>query len=148
MADILRPATIALSLFVFGSCTSTKAPDPAAQTLVESVAASHQDIVRLTVHAVPTGEQDYKAVASTLASKLGQPSDPEDLKAIRTGEVVVLEESGGLDVTVPIRLQNGRHTAAAGVTIKAGIARDAAIAEAKAIASELERGLTNATMKK
>ena len=148
MTIILRPAAIALTLVFFGSCAAPKAPDPTAQSLVESVAANNKDVVRLTVHAIPAGEKDYKAVASTLASKLGQPSDAEDLKAINTGEVVVLEESAGLDVTVPIRMQGGRHTAAAGVTIKSGVAREAAITQAKAIAAEIDRGLTATPMKK
>ena len=148
MYSAARTAVFALTLLPLCSCGATPAPDPAAQTLVESIAGKHDNVVRLTVHAIPSGGSDYKAVASTLSSKLGQPSDPEDLKAIKSGEVVVLDESGAIDVTIPIRMKDGRPTAAAGVTMKAGMDRDAAIVAAKAIATEIDRGLQEASMKK
>ena len=147
MTSPIGSATLALSLFLLGSCAAT-APDPSAQTLVESLAGKNENIVRLTVHAIPAGGADYTAVASTLASKLGKPSDPEDLQAIRGGEVVVLDEPGAIDVTVPIRMRDGAHTAAAGVTMNASMGRDAAIVAARSIATEIEKGLIENTKKK
>ena len=141
MSSTIRFSVFALSLLFLGSCASTTALDPSAQTLLESLASKNGNVVRLTVHAIPAGGADYKAVASTLASKLGKSSDPEDLKAIKSGEVVVLEESGGIDVTVPIQSKGGRYTAAAGVTMKSAMGRDAAIQAAKAIATQIDRGL-------
>ena len=147
MSSTVRSAMFALLLFPLYSCTAT-APDPAAQTLVETLASQHENLARLTVHAIPSGGKEFQAVASTLASKLGKSSDPEDLKAIKTGELVVLDEDGSFDVTVPIGMKNGSHTAAAGVTMKAGMDRNAAIVAAKAIAAEIDHGLMRATTKK
>ena len=136
-----RCSVFVLTLAFLASCETTAPLDSKAQTLVESLAGKNDNIVRLTVHAIPAGETDYKAVASTLASKLGKPSDPEDLEAIQTGEMVVLDEPGGIDVTIPIGMKDGKHTVAAGVTMKAGMGREAAIAAAKAIAAEVDLGL-------
>jgi hypothetical protein len=144
MSTAIRSAFFALGLFFLASCASTSALDQNAQALLETLAAKNENVVRLTVHAVPAGEKDYKAVASTLESKLGQPSDPEDLKAIESGEVVVLEESGAIDVTVPIQNEGGRFTAATGVTMNSAMGRDAAIEAAKAIAAEIDRDLSKA----
>ena len=116
MSNFRHLTAVALSAALLASCAETTAPDPAAQTVIETLATKNANVVRLTVHAIPTGGTDYKAVASTLSSKLGKVSDPEDLRAIQSGEVVVLEEPGGVDVTVPIGKQNGKHTAAVGVT--------------------------------
>lgn len=143
-----RSAVLALSLMSLVSCATTTALDPNAQSLVESIAGANDNVLRLSVHAIPAGETGYKAVASTSAAKLNKVSDPEDLKAIETGEIQVLDEPGGIDVTVPIGMQNGKHTVAAGVTLKAGMGREAAIAAAKAIASQLDGGLMNAASKK
>ena len=141
MANLLRPTAIALSLVFLGSCAAHKAPDPHAQKLVETIAAEHKDVTRPSVHAKPAGKTDYIYIASTEASRRAKTSDPEDLKAIQTGQMVVLEENGGFDVTVPICQMNSAYTAAAGVTFKPGVAREAAVAQAKAIASSLNSGM-------
>ena len=146
-SSTVRSAMFALLLFPLGSCATT-APDPAAQTLVETLAGKHENLVRLTVHAIPSGGEEYTAVASTLPSKLGAASDPEDLKAIKTGEMVVLEEPGGIDVTIPIGMKDGAYTVAAGVTMKTGMTRNEAIVAARAIAAELDQSMMNAKMKK
>jgi len=132
---------LALSLVVLGSCARTPAPDPDAQELVEAIAGRNDKVVRLTVHAMLPGKTSYMAVASTSSKKRGQPSDPEDLRAIRTGQVIVMNEPGGIDVTVPIAMKNGAYTAVAGVTMSDSMDREAAIAAAKNIAAEVERGL-------
>jgi hypothetical protein len=136
------PVAMALVLFAAG-CKST-APDPVAQSLVESMAASDPDIVRLTVHMAPKEGEACCAVASTAPDKLGQPSDPEDLRAIESGEVVVLDEPGAVDVTVPVMATATGHDAAVGVTLKSGpdADRTALIARAKRIAMAVESGLT------
>jgi hypothetical protein len=141
MAHILRPTVIALSLLILGSCAAPQPSDPSAQALIESMMPEHKDVTRLTVHAKPADAKGYIAVASSLPSKLGAVSDPEDLKAINTGEVVVLDEAGAFDVTVPICQKNSAYTAAAGVTFKTGIAREAAVAQAKAIAASINSGM-------
>ena len=133
-----------LALCLIVSCVS--APDPLAQSLVESIASRNKDIVRLSVHAIPDGGTEYMAVASTSSEKLGKPSDPEDLQAVETGEIIVLDEPGGIDVTVPILRFEGEATAAAGVTVNADLGRDAAIQLAQEVAVQIEQGMINGGM--
>jgi hypothetical protein len=128
---------------VLGACSTNPAPSPSTQALVDELAARNPDIVRLTVHQSPSGGGASVAVASTLASKRGKPSDPEDLQALASGRNVVLQEPGAIDVTVPILPRNGKHTAVAGVTLKAaaGARQEALVARAEAIAQELARAI-------
>jgi len=127
-----------LFVVMLGACASTKAPYPAAQDIVNDVAANHPELVRLTLHAVPAGTECTQ-VASTAEARRGKPSDPEDLKAMKTGQQVVLDEPGAIDVTVPILRVNGKPTAVAGVTLRMeeGANRAALVNKAGKIANEL-----------
>jgi hypothetical protein len=108
---------LALSALLVSACQSTpSAPCADTQAIVESVAKMHPEIARLTVHTTPAGGSGPIAVASTMAEKLGKPSDPEDLKAMAKNLTVTMEEVGSYDVTVPICMKNGKATAAVGVT--------------------------------
>jgi len=131
---------LALTLAACAS-TSSSSPYPAAQAVVDAVAARHADCTRLTVHAAPQGRTTLVQVASTMPERRGKPSDPEDQTAMRTGEMVVLDEPGAIDVTVPILVEAGSPGAIAGVTLKAPAGADRAglISSARAIAGELER---------
>jgi hypothetical protein len=115
----------------------------AAQKIVDGVAAEHADLQRLTLHAVPAGKTECTQIASTMAARRGKPSDPEDLEAMKSGEEIVLDEPGAIDVTVPILMKDGKPTAIAGVTLKMeeGEDREALLTEARAIAKELESGV-------
>lgn len=130
---------LALSLlFVVAGCKSTPAaPCADTQAVVDKVAAAHPDLVRLTVHAVPPQGGAMCAVASTSADKLGKPSDPEDHRALESGETVVLDEAGAVDYTVPVRQKDGKYTAVVGVTLKSGGDQATQMAAAKAIAAEV-----------
>ena len=111
----------------------------AAQEILDGVAAGHPNLKRLTLHAVPAGKSECTQIASTMASRRGKPSDPEDLNALSTGKEVILDEPGAIDVTVPILATDGKPTAVTGVTLalKDGADREALLAEARAIAEEL-----------
>ena len=126
-----------------GCLSASRPPSPEAQSIVESISAARPEIVRLTVHTIPPSGGPCQVVASTLRSKLGQPSDPEDLRAMQDGQTIVLDEQGALDVTVPILSKDGKHTASAGVTLKAKSGADRAELEAEAvlIAREVEAQL-------
>ena len=117
------------------------APFPAAQKIVDGVASGHPSLKRLTLHAVPTGKKGCMQVASTMAARRGKPSDPEDLEAMSTGQEIVLDEEGAVDVTVPIMMVDGKPTAIAGVTVTLaeGVDREEGVGEARAIAEELEK---------
>ncbi len=129
-----------LCVAMVAACASlkTKAPYPAAQDIVDGVAAKHPELVRLTLHAVPEGKECTQ-VASTAKGRRGKPSDPEDLKAMKTGQQVVLDEEGAVDVTVPILRVNGKATAVAGVTLSLaeGANKAVLIGKARGIAEEL-----------
>ena len=142
----MRTALFSLSLLLVSltpACKSTgccgTGCDP--QVVVEKIAKENPGVTRLTVHCLQAGG-GAMACASTSADKKGKPSDPEDLKAIQTGETVVLEEGGALDVTVPIMAKDGKFGAACGVTMKAdGMSRDQVVAKAKAVAQAVDTGL-------
>lgn len=128
--------------FVFAACQGTgNAPCPDTQSVVADIASRHTDLLRLSVHATPPGGGAMCAIASTASERLGKASDAEDQRAIANGEVVVLEEPGAVDVTVPMLKKDGKFTAAAGVTLK-GSDKQAAVTTAKIIASELEAAMT------
>ena len=135
---------IPFGVFLAAGCQGSGAKEEfaTAHALVERIAARHANVVRLTVHAVPRGETQARAVASTSAAKRGQPSDPEDLESMRTGAEVVLQEGTDLDVTLPMADAAGNRTWVAGVTLRtAGRSREAVIAEARAIAAELSAAI-------
>jgi len=118
-------------------CAAPTTTDPGAQTTLEALAAEDPSILRLTLHRAVPGVEGPHAVASTLAAKLGKPSDPEDIQAMATGQEVVLDEAGAIDVTIPIRPVGGKHTAAVGVTLDGAMGRAAAVAKARAIAARV-----------
>jgi hypothetical protein len=61
---------------------------------------------------------------------------------MRTGAEVVLQEGSDLDVTLPMADAAGNRTSVAGVTLRtAGRSREAVIAEARAIAAELNAAI-------
>lgn len=141
----MRSFLLPLSLLAFAFTSSCKSAgccgtdcDP--QLVVERVAKENPDVTRLTVHCMKDGAAT--ACASTSADKKGKPSDAEDLKAMQTGETVVMDEAGALDVTVPILAKDGKFGAACGVTVKtAGMSREQAVAKAKAVAKAVDTGL-------
>ncbi len=128
-----------LLLLVTVACSSpAPAPTrfPEAQRIVEHVAARHTDVVRLTIHAVPSGTARNIVVASSVAAKLGAASDPEDVEAMTSKRAVALEEGGHLDYTAPVLDASGTSIAAVGVTVK-GPSEAAMRTSAEAIAREL-----------
>lgn len=141
----MRAVTIALSLaLAFAtSCASTSrscANCEKAQSVVVSVQKLHPNCTRLSIHC-PMGS-GMAACASTDAARIGKASDPEDARAVQTAQVIVMDENGAFDVTVPINQKEGKPTAACGVTLKgAGMGREQAVAEATAIATAVEAGL-------
>jgi len=112
--SLLAVATLALGC----QSTAPTAPCKTTQAIVDSVAADYPAVVRLTVHTTMPGGSGPVAVASTWAEKLGKPSDPEDLDAMRRGMPVVLETLTEVDVTLPILNQGARWDGAVGVSFK------------------------------
>ena len=117
-----------------------------AQELVEGMASKHPDLVRLTIHADPTGEETSRIIACNIKEKIGKPSDPEDLEAMKTGETIVLREGDNLDVTAPIWNKAGKPIAATGITLRFGKEETESdvVKKATAIAKELNTAIQNA----
>ncbi len=140
----LRDLSVLLLVpFAASACRSTccEACDNA-QATVEMVARENPAVTRLTVHCSPANGGSPMACASTSAAKRGKPSDPEDVKAMQTGQTIVLEEGTAIDVTVPILSKDGRYTAVAGVTLQPGtMTREQTLTKAKDIAMAVEAGL-------
>lgn len=120
-------------LLLLAGCNSTPGTEPnPVQAIVEQLAQDTEGIARLTVHQLGSDEA-CTVLASTDGTKIGQPSDQEDLKAMQTGKPVVLEEAGACDITVPVRKRGDRWTHAVGVTLRAAPSADRKLLRAKAI---------------
>lgn len=134
-------AGVVLMVLVLCSCAEGPANSraSAAQRLVDRVVAEHPTLVRLTIHAVPTGQTENRIVACNIGAKIGKLSDPEDLSVMRTGEAVVLREGTDVDVTLPILDEAGEVIAAAGITFEdpGTLGDEELMNEAEAIAREL-----------
>lgn len=116
-----------------------------AQMLIDKTVAAHPEIVRLTIHAVPSGQTQNIIVACNIREKLGKVSDPEDLETMETKKLVVLKEGNNLDVTAPILDKSGNVIAAAGITLRGldSTNEQALTEKAKAIAAELSQAVQN-----
>jgi hypothetical protein len=112
-----------------------------AQTVVAAVAQQNADCTRLSLHCT-MAEGGAKYCASTDAARVGRPSDAEDIRAIQTGQPVVLDEAAAIDVTIPIFGKDGKYMAACGVTLQgSGMTKEQAITKATTIAKAVEAGL-------
>ncbi len=93
-------------------------PKTLAQQLVDDLVARHPELIRVGVHVTPPSTSENIIIASNVPAKIGQKSDPEDLKAMQSGQAVVLKEENNFDVTLPLRDSVGRVIGAVGLTFK------------------------------
>lgn len=145
---LLIPLVDVVAAFVSSCCSmccddAKCEPAASAQAAVDSAVGRHADLVRLTIHAVPTGESAARVVATNSDAKRGKPSDPEDLKAFATGETIVLAEGDNVDVTLPLRDSAGAIMAVAGVTLAnpKHLPQSEIVAQAQKIAAELQSAM-------
>ncbi len=119
---------------------------PEAQQIIEKLVSKHNGLVRLTIHAVPTGKGASEIIACNIQKKIGQPSDPEDLEAMKTNKTITLKEGNNLDVTAPVCDKSGKPIAATGITLsfQKGETEADVIAKAQGIALELTAAIHNA----
>jgi hypothetical protein len=118
------------------------AADSSLQAVVDRIAAAHPEVARLSIHAVPAGETGMRIVASTVAGRIGEPSDPEDLDAIRSGQPVVMQEAHNLDYTLAVEGPSG-ESMVVGVTISgaSGEGREALLDKAQRVAEKTAAAL-------
>lgn len=117
-----------------------------AQRLVDRIVAKHRNLVRLTIHAVPTGRSENIIIASNVPEKFGKVSDPEDIEVMETLKPVVLQEGSNLDVTRAILDKAGKPIASTGITLAPGstASQQALLRETEGIAQELTDGTESA----
>jgi iron complex outermembrane receptor protein len=128
-----------------GSASASRTGKIYAQWLVDGLAARHPDLVRIGMHVTPPSESENIIIASNVSEKIGQKSDPEDLKAMKTGQPVVLKEGGNFDVTLPLHDAAGKTIGAIGLTFKprAGEQDAGAARRARAMAREIEKQIAS-----
>lgn len=128
-----------------GSRSAFAPPKTLAQKLVEALAKKHPELVRIGLHVTPPGSAENIIVASNIAAKIGQKSDPEDLQAMKTGRPVVLKEGTNFDVTLPLHDASGKVIGAIGLTLKPSDGEKEAGAKRRAlgIAGELEKQIAS-----
>ena len=128
-----------------GASTAASSGRIVAQILVDELAARHPDLVRIGMHVTPPQGSANRIIASNIAEKIGQKSDPEDLKAMASGEPVVLKEKENLDVTLPLHDAPGKVIGAIGLTFKlrAGEKQEEAVRRARAMAGEIEKQISS-----
>ena len=111
-----------------------------AQRLVDELGARHPELVRIGMHVRPPNKSDNIIIACNVFERIGRKSDPEDLKAMKSGQPVVLKEDGNIDVTLPLHDAAGKAIGAIGLTFKPlpGEQSEGAARRAQAIAHEIE----------
>src|SRR6266704_4851682 len=116
-----------------------------AQRLVDQLAAKHPELVRIGMHVTPPNKPDNVIIACNVPERIGRKSDPEDLKAMKTGQAVVLKEEGNFDVTLPLHDAAGKTIGAVGLTFKphAGEQDADAAQRARAMAREIEKQIAS-----
>ena len=124
-----------------GAKSSLATKTTVAQALVDQLVTRHPELVRIGLHVSPPNSPHNIVVASNIPAKVGQMSDPEDLKALNSGKPVVLKEGENFDVTLPLHDSTGKLIGAIGLTFRPqkGEQESDAIRRARATARELER---------
>lgn len=116
-----------------------------AQRLVGELAARHPELVRIGMHVTPPNKSDNIIIACNESERVGRKSDPEDLKAMKTEQPVVLKEGGNFDVTLPLHDAAGKAIGAIGLTFKplAGEQAEGATRRAQAMTREIEKQIAS-----
>ncbi len=141
MKHLIAAFTIVAALTASGCQSGPSSKYPAAQQVVSDIAASHSDIVRLSLHGKLDGGEAV-CIASTAPEKVGKPSDKEDVDAMDSGVPVEMPEGQNFDYTAPIKDRNGVPFAAVGVTVS-GKTTEEMKARAESIAAEVQREVNN-----
>jgi signal transduction histidine kinase/ActR/RegA family two-component response regulator len=91
------------------------------QKRVDALQKRDPNLIRLSVIAKAQNDT-YRHVASSLPSRIGKLAHPEDLEAIDTGNIVILEEPyqdiSALDITYPVHSFEGSVVAILGYTVR------------------------------
>lgn len=77
---------------------------PFAQQLILTEKATHPEIQKLGLHAVPPGQTQNVIIANNLAEKIGKVSSPNDMRLVAPGAPVAvrMEQGSFFDTFVPL----------------------------------------------
>ena len=128
-----------------GSTSASLSGKTYAQRLVDELADRHPELVRIGIHVTPPNKSDNIIIACNVSERIGQKSDPEDLKAVKTGQPVVLKEGNNFDVTLPLHDVAGKTIGALGLTFKPrpGEQEADAARRARVMAREVEKQIAS-----
>jgi hypothetical protein len=133
-----------LAVHDLGSVSSSSASGKSfAQKLVDDLVARHPELVRVGLHVTPPNGRRNVIIASNMTEKIGQKSDPEDLRAMRSGRPVLLKEGENFDVTLPLHDAKGKIIGTIGLTFEPEPSEQegAVIRRAWEIAREIEKDI-------
>lgn len=103
-----------------------------AQLLVDQTAAEHPEIRLIGFHAVPPGQSGSRIIASTVKSKLGKKSDPDDLEAMTTPHANPLGDTKYakdiVDCGLAMKTNTGKVVGMMVIEIKYSYSKDPAVA--------------------
>ena len=142
MAKYIFCCFLVVLFILLPGCSSSSADRfKEAQALIDKTVAANPELVRLTIHAVPSGQTQSRIIACNVHEKLGKLDDPEDLEVVRIKKTIVLKEGDNLDVTAPILDKSDNAIAATGITLRGlNAANEAMLTQkAKSIAIELSQ---------
>ena len=142
----LALATLTIFFFAFGAqaeemgmLDTSKPHVEKIQHFLDQLIQEDKDIAGINIHA--TGNDgDTTVIASTTSSKIGTPSDPEDIDAIIENKIILISEGDILDVTVPMANKKGLPAAVAGIRffLKNGLNKAGAKAKAIDLAKKID----------
>jgi iron complex outermembrane receptor protein len=119
-----------------------------AQSLVDRISARHPELLQVDIHAVPPGSQASVIVAAKDRSRVGKPSDPDDIEVARTGQPrVEINRVGNNNVEVEVPLLSVTRETVGAIELTfpyvAGTDRDALLQKANDIADEFRRRIAH-----
>lgn len=127
-----------------GTVDTSKESIAKIQNFVDNLKKSTPVIEEIAVYAT-LADGNTMRIVSTTPNMAGKPADPEDIDAIIENQVIVIEESGVVDVTVPMANAKGQPAAVAGIKIalKDGMTKDSAKEKAVTVAKEIDEMLVS-----
>jgi hypothetical protein len=115
---------------------------PYAETLIVNTKASHKELQKLGLHAIPPGERDYAIIANVFPEKIGKKSSTGDLAVIQSGKPSVKKNEKGkfYDLKLSIADAAGKPIGLSVMEIPYKFARDPddALAKATAVRDEIQ----------
>ncbi len=110
-----------------------------AQNVVEQAHRAHPEAAEIGISA--RSARGCRTIASTDPSDIGESCEKDDAAPMQTGKPFVGREGKSYDISLPLHDAKGRLVGSVGIELapKPGQTESAQVAQAKAIAGEMER---------